>query len=330
MGDEKRRVPAAALRCVVGAFELGDNGDDAKTAPFKMVARSGDSIDHWFWGTVVHDLEGMQLNSSKVAIDYIHDDNQVIGYANRFDIETGNLEASGALTPYKESDRASEIVYKSKQGVPYQASINFAGDGIKVEEFGPGQSVNVNGRQFSGPVTVIREWPLRGIAVCPYGADSNTATEFSETNNQEVTVMSQEPASTNEETVADDAAAVDSQADTDKSVDASEATPAVEAAEQPESTPETQLEPAAALRSGQNYLERFGDQGGVWFAQGKSWDDCLVLHEQSLKEKIRDLETKLATRQEGEESPVEFNASDDAPAKRGGLENKIRGMMEKK
>ena len=334
MSNNTKRVPAAALHCVVGGFELGDNGEESKTAPFKMVARTGDAIDHWFWGQVVHDLDGMKLSGSKVAIDYVHDDNQIIGYANRFSAESGDLEVSGALTPYKEQDRASEIIHKSKMGVPYQASINFAGDGIKIEEFRQGEHVQVNGRRFSGPVTVIREWPLRGVAVCPYGADGNTLTEFSETNSKEVQIMSHE--SEKEltaavvadeveatETVADDAAAVDSETDNDNAEDASEESQAVETAEQVDATPAE----AAALKSGQDYLERFGDQGGVWFAQGKTWDECLELNERALRDEVESLKSKLSTRQDGEDSPVEFSASDEEKPKRLGLENKIKQMM---
>ena len=81
---------------------------------------------------------------------------------------------SGALVPFKDSDRATEIVYKMKNGVPYESSINFAGEGIKVQEIGEGEIAEVNGYQFEGPGVIIREWPLRGVAICPYGADSNT------------------------------------------------------------------------------------------------------------------------------------------------------------
>ena len=333
--NENKQVPAAALRCVSGPFALGDNGESAKTAPFNMVARSGDSIDHWYWGKVVHDLQGMRLDGSKVAIDYIHDENQIIGYANHFSAESGDLEVSGALTPYKENDRASEIVYKARQGVPYQASINFAGDGIVIEEFGEGETAEANGRKFSGPVTVIRDWPLRGVAVCPYGADSGTSTEFSSSDTQEVKVMSHDEKELTEavldevETTEADAAAVEAEVDNeDTAADATEAVEAVEVAEQPESTPEAE---PAALKTGPDYLERFGDLGGVWFAQGKSWDQCVVLHEEALQEKISDLEAKLSARSEGEAEPVEFSAADDEVSpKRMGLQHKIKQMMDNK
>jgi hypothetical protein len=112
-------IPAGACTLVVGAFELGDNGEDAKTAPIKMVARSGKPIEHWYWGNVVHDLAGMHLHKSRIPIDYVHDSKEIIGYLNHFDTESGDLVTSGALVPFKKNDRATEIIHKDRAGVPY-------------------------------------------------------------------------------------------------------------------------------------------------------------------------------------------------------------------
>ena len=178
MGNKKHTftdgIPQGACTLVVGEIHLGDNGDDAKSAPVSLIARSGRPIEHWFWGRVVHDLSGMQLHKPRIPIDYVHDSKEIVGYLNKFETETGDLVTSGALTPFKDSDRATEIIFKSRAGVPYEASINFGGDGIKIQEVNAGELTMVNGSEFEGPGVVIREWPLRGVAVCPYGADMNT------------------------------------------------------------------------------------------------------------------------------------------------------------
>ena len=179
-------IPASACTLVVGQFELGDNGEGSKTSPIKMVARSGQPIEHWFWGNVVHDLAGMHMHKSRIPVDYVHDAKEIIGYLNHFDSESGDLVASGALVPFKDSDRATEIIHKSKLGVPYEASINFGGDGIKVEDVPEGAVAQVNGYQFEGPGVIVREWPLRGVAVCPYGADMNTESAMAFSNNKQV------------------------------------------------------------------------------------------------------------------------------------------------
>lgn len=167
-------IPARALCFAGGEVSLGDNGDNAKTAPVRLKARSGKPIEHWFWGKVVHDLAGMRTHKPRLTIDYAHNDAEVLGYLNHFDTESGDLIASGALTPFKDDDRASEVLFKMRQGVPYEASIFFGGDGIKVEEVGEGMVAQVNGYAFEGPGIIVREWPLRGVAICPYGADQNT------------------------------------------------------------------------------------------------------------------------------------------------------------
>lgn len=169
-----KAVPKAACMFAGGQVELGDNGAGAKSAPIRLKARSGDSIDHWYWGKVIHDLAGMRVHKPRLTVDYAHNDDEVLGYLNHFDVSGGDLVASGALTPWREDDRASEVMFKMREGVPYEASIFFGGNGIKIEEVGEGMVQTVNGRQFEGPGIIIREWPLRGVAICPYGADQNT------------------------------------------------------------------------------------------------------------------------------------------------------------
>lgn len=313
----QKQVPAAALRFSVGQFELRENGESAKSAPFRMTARSGKPIDHWYWGSVVHDLAGMKLSKNRVAIDYAHDPKEVIGYANQFESESGDLVVTGALVPYKDSDRASEIIHKQREGIPYEASINFGGDGIKIEEVRAGEAVSVNGYEFAGPGVVIREWPLRGIAICPYGADSNTSTEFAAGTTIDVefkesdmpsnaikTELSEAP---EEEVVAtvdpssepDPDMAVEP-ADDDSSDMEEESSPSVEAASAPETT--------SQLSEGLRFLEAFGDVGGVWFAQGKTFSEAMNLYVDSLKSENEQLRQRLSSmRVEGEAEPVAFS-----------------------
>jgi len=195
------KIPAGACTLVVGEVELGDNGDGAKSAPVSLIARSGKPIEHAYWGRVVHDFDGMHLHKSKLTIDYVHDSKEIIGYLNKFSTETGDLVASGALVPFKDSDRATEIIHKSKAGIPYEASINFGGDGIMVQEVEQGQMAPVNGYDFEGPGIIIREWPLRGVAICPYGADMNTdSTVLSSSSKQFSATVVTTPKTTSEET----------------------------------------------------------------------------------------------------------------------------------
>ena len=178
MAETTKNVPANACRLVIGDFEFGTNGEDAKTIPVRLNARSPEPIDHPFWGRIVHDMEGMALAKNRLPLDYAHNDGEVVGYLNHFEADDDGLRVSGAIVPFTEDDRASEVVHKHRNGVPYEASINFGGNGIKLEDVEDGEFADVNGYEFAGPGVIVREWPLRGVAICPYGADQNTATEL--------------------------------------------------------------------------------------------------------------------------------------------------------
>ena len=309
---EQREVPGHALQVTLGAFELGDNGDGAKTAPIRLLARAGRAIEHPYWGSVVHDFEGMQ-HKSRIPIDYRHD--EPIGYVNKFDDASGDLVLSGALVPFKDSDKATEIIHKSKLGVPYEASIDFRAP-VVLEELGAGKFAQVNGQQVSGPATIIRQWTLRGVAVCPYGADSNTATQLSNAEMFSVTF-------------------------TKKEIEMSEQVATVVTAPAAEVAA-----PAAPQFSAADALKAFGTDGAVWFAEGKSLGEMQQLHaaketerwsksderfsaiEKSIEEKFSALEQRLTALAsaggKGEENPAEFGSGEPGDKKGKGFASRIR------
>jgi len=169
-----RDIPASACFIPAGEVQAARKNETDKSAALRMVARSGKPIEHPYWGNIVHDLSGVRLHKNRIPVDYVHDPKEVIGYLNHFDSSSGDLVTSGALVPFKDNDRATEILHKMDAGIPYEASINFGGDGIKLEDLAAGQTTMINGYMLTGPAVIVREWPLRGVAVCPYGADMNT------------------------------------------------------------------------------------------------------------------------------------------------------------
>jgi hypothetical protein len=264
-----------------------------------MVARASGAIEHWFWGRIVHDLAGVR-HKPRIPIDYVHDEGQVIGYANKIEATNEGLEVSGALTPYKDSDRASEIIYKAAAGVPYEASIAWFGSPVRIEEIAEGDSAEVNGFVFEGPGMIVREWPLRGVAVVPYGADQNTSTVFShdrvtveivsaeeakkEIKMAEVNIEQESSELVREEIQYKDPverAACEASA---------EAVEAVEAREEPAEG----LENEGREYTGQDYLDAFGTQGAIWFAEGTPFDEAKELQILELQKKVVELEQKLS------------------------------------
>jgi hypothetical protein len=193
---EIKNVPVSATR-FGGPCELsiGDKVADGKTSPVELLARSAEAVEHPYWGRVVHDFDGMKLSKPRLLLDWCHYSGEVLGFLDRFEVRPEGLFCFGALVPYVEGDKAAEVAFKSAAGVPYESSINFNGTGIKIEDVGPGESVQVNGREFVGPGVVIREWPLRGVALCPFGADQFTAAEFAD-DGGDVAVAVTRPAAT--------------------------------------------------------------------------------------------------------------------------------------
>lgn len=318
----EKKVPIAALRFAADV-EIGAGGDGASTKPVRIMARSADPVDHWWWGRIVHDMSGMSLSKDRLSLDYCHDPSEILGFADKFDVSSGALVASGAMTPFKDGDRASEVLFKSAQGVPYEASIFFDQDSIVLESVPQGMAVEVNGKPFEGPGVVARHWTLRGIAICPHGQDKNTSVQFKANPGVEVPVkfMSDEAAEVIDEAVTDavDAATAAIEEIVKETVETvTEAIePQTEEATDTENK-ETESEEASAdstnelSKQGKRFLDAFGDQGGVWFAQGLSFEQAqakfnqkLVDENKSLREQNAQLSTKLAASR-GEKSPVSF------------------------
>ena len=154
MTGESKQLPRAALRfrseCKFAAADdaAGENQGtaDGTKVPFSMTARTGDPIDHWYWGRIVHDMAGMEVAKPTLPVDYCHDPGEILGYADKFDTESNDLVVSGDVVPMPddEDDRASEVIYKQKQGVPYEASIDWSGGAPVIEYVPTGASVGNN------------------------------------------------------------------------------------------------------------------------------------------------------------------------------------------
>jgi hypothetical protein len=175
---EYKQVPKEALNFNCPAdCEFTSNGEGAKTAKFEMVARTGDPINHHFWGKLIHDNDGCSLHKNRVKIDYNH--KETIGFANKINVENGDLKAKGVIQSVKSGDRAEEVILRGQAGQPYEASIAHD-QNIVLEEVKEGFTATANGRDVEGPALIVREWNLRGIAVCDNGYDMNTITEFTD------------------------------------------------------------------------------------------------------------------------------------------------------
>ena len=272
-------------------------GDDNTTASFSLLARTPDPIDHWYWGRMVHDFAGM-VHKNRIPIDWCHDNEEAIGYADRISVTDAGLVVEGELVSVREDDRASDVIAKARGGIPFEASIEFHLDGLQIEELGPAEEAEVNGKTFSGPLVIFRKWKLAAVAIVPFGADPGT----------EATILRRrDPMPTHATT------------------QLAQQTP-----DQPQTPPEhesatDQDDHRAQLR---RYLERFGAENGAqWFADGLSYHDAIEKHVDELEQQLQaaedaiaELKHQLSAVRLGEEDPL---AAADHGAKPKGLASLI-------
>lgn len=170
-------APASAFRfgCdnVIFASE-----SDGQSAPLEMLARTGDPIQHWFWGSICHDFAGMRHRAS-IPVDYEHRSGEPIGYIDTFEIRDGDLYLLGSIESLAKGDEADKLMRRKERGIPYQASIFFDPEDLSLEFVPEGFQAQANGRTIEGPAVIVREWQLRGVAITPHGADVGTESSFS-------------------------------------------------------------------------------------------------------------------------------------------------------
>ena len=348
-----REYPASALYLDCGPLQLGDAPVGAERIPAQMLIRSQEGVERW--GEVwYHDFAGMRRNEH-VAIDYRHDPDQVMGYLDTFEVKRDGLHASGFLIPVEDDELLRRIVARAKAGVPYEASIYFAGNGMRIEEVSAGAKAEVNGRKIQGPALIWREWPLRGVAICPYGGDTQTRTKLEEASSSRTSRTFTIPVSSAEEdSMSKEQTRVkrmkpfmemeDGSPDLDEPLTkggflsalarafgfgaddppaetegdglgdgpaAGQDPPAKQAEEGHAAAAETAA--AGDPSPGKRFLDAFGDQlGGLWYAEGLTFDEAQTRHAARLRAQNEDLKKKLSAVDRGEKEPAEFADGDEA------------------
>lgn len=309
--SQLREVPLAACRLDAGAITVAATAD-GKT-PITLRARSGDAVNNYWWGRLVHDMSGLQAPAGSVPFDYCHDDDDVVGYGDKFTAQPDGLSVSGFLTSIEDNDRADEIVKKRRLGVPYQASIFF--EPLSIEDVLAGATADVNGQTIAGPACIIRTWNLRGVAICPYGNDPATSADVDMsarklTGNFRVPLTPAKIMSTPAQNPAPPETAVQQST-----------TAAAPAAAAPASSPATADPRAGFLSELKKFNDAFGPQGSVWLSEGKTFEEAALLHikaqgeQLSAKDKeLADAKVKLAAVPRGEAAPVSMTPADPAPA----------------
>ena len=145
--------------------------DTSRPRAFTGLAYSGDVIPgHWAWGALVIDLASLALPSPCPCL-LNHEREDPVGHCT-LAVSDNALRASGRLLDY---GKGADVAMAADQGFPWQLSIH-AEPGV-VEEIQAGTAITVNGRDFTGPLTVFRQTRIRELSFTPTGYDYRTSAQ---------------------------------------------------------------------------------------------------------------------------------------------------------
>jgi len=167
-------LPASLNLTATARIDVEAAADGAGNAlpRFKMLAYTGGPMRIAGWKhPVIIDLAGLSIPAQSRPIRFGHDPLSGVGHTDAIRIEQGQLMAAGVVS--RDTAAAREVVVSSKNGFPWQASV-----GASVDEFEfvkEQQQVTVNGRQYSGPLNVVRKSTLGEISFVDLGADGATS-----------------------------------------------------------------------------------------------------------------------------------------------------------
>lgn len=159
---------------VPAGLELTAAEGDAPNKPkrFTMTAYTGGTMNlPNFPHPVVVDLAGTKAPRQDIAILRDHLPTSIVGHTDGIEISSQRIKLSGFMSGT--GDAAKETLSLAANGFPWQASIG--GSVEKTEYVERGETVKVNGRNFTGPVHVVRAMTLREVSFVPIGADGATS-----------------------------------------------------------------------------------------------------------------------------------------------------------
>ncbi len=92
-------IPLSAFRfdASVSSIEAYET-EGSISADIKILARSNKPINHWYWGKIVHDMEGVR-HKDRLTLDYCHDEDQIIVTQTKSILSTKVCRLAGSLFP---------------------------------------------------------------------------------------------------------------------------------------------------------------------------------------------------------------------------------------
>lgn len=150
-----------------------ESPDSTLPLKFSGQAYSGGVVEKWDYPIVI-DLASTTLPDS-IPLLLEHDREDIIGVVDRSEKTDSVLTVAGSLFSDIDED-AAMLAKKAQRGLQCQMSVGLFGSNNDM--ISAGNSVNVNGREFQGPCTVLRNGTIREVSIVALGADANTNAKF--------------------------------------------------------------------------------------------------------------------------------------------------------
>jgi hypothetical protein len=162
--------PIIAIGAPVTIEAAAKDGDKSLPPAFIAEFYTGGALEIDGWDLpVVVDLAG--LEESKVLVANLdHDSTKRVG---NFAVANDGKSLVAKGTASARTPARDEVVGSAEDGYQWQASLEVRPR--EVEAIKKGQSVEVNGQSFNGPLYITRKGVLKGFAFVSHGADDNTS-----------------------------------------------------------------------------------------------------------------------------------------------------------
>lgn len=155
-------------------------GDAQKLRRFTMTAYTGGAMQLAGWRyPVVVDLAGLDVGRQRrpILLDHTRDVDFVMGQTDSIAVMNDQLIVAGLVMG--DSPKARQVIALNDKGFAWQASIGARAEQV---EFVPeGKTSQANGREFAGPVNIVRRATLGEISFVVLGADENTSAQIAAT-----------------------------------------------------------------------------------------------------------------------------------------------------
>ena len=153
---------------LTSSVSIGKSGSGPRR--FRMLANTGAAFERRY-GKTVADLSAMVV-PKKLPILLNHDENAVVGYADRHELTSEGLVLHGVFMEHEAA--AQRVQTLSDSGFPLTASVGVRD--IEMRSVEEGKSARLNGKDFTGPITVWTKSALYETSVVTANpADMNTA-----------------------------------------------------------------------------------------------------------------------------------------------------------